>query len=100
MHWWWLILTALAWLLGAITLTFALGITKETHEKNSVFDYASGVPSLGSFSIPGLLFDLIFSFTIGLILKYSPWWLAKTLIILVACGFFYLGFLAMMQLWN
>jgi hypothetical protein len=98
MKWWLLIITALLWILGGFILTFGLSITNETHKRRSIFDYASEVPILGDFSIFGFIFDLLFSLTIGLILKISPWWLAKTLIFLVACGFFYLGILVLLQL--
>ena len=99
MIWFFVLLTLLAWLISLGLFNFALKIDKETHKDKSVFDYTTDF-SLSDWSIIGFVFDLIFSFTIGMILKYSPWWLAKTLVFIVSACFFILGVLAIFKIFT
>lgn len=97
MAWVLLLLTAIAWFFGVVTLKFGLQINEQTHQGKNVFDYApTGIA--GDFSIIGFIIDILFSLTIGVILKYSPWWIAKSLTIIVSCIFFLLGILALIKI--
>lgn len=99
MEWWWLILTAMALYFSINIFRYGLQINKGTHEKKSIFDYAKNAPALSlSFSIFGFIIEIIFSLTFGVIMRYSPWWLAKILIFLIASVLFYLGVLAIMKM--
>ncbi|MDB5056040.1 MAG: hypothetical protein JWM44_4090 [Bacilli bacterium] len=98
MEWMWLVLTALAWFFGVSILLSGLRLTKESHNEKSLLDHSKNLPSLGDFSLFGFIFDIISSLIFGVFMKYSPWWLAKTFLILLACLFFYLGALAIMKL--
>jgi hypothetical protein len=98
MQWWWLVLAALAWLIGIIILLSGFRLTKESHKEKSLLEHSNSLPSLGDFSLFGFIFDIISSLIFGAFMKYSPWWLAKTFLILIACLFLYLGALAIMKL--
>lgn len=99
MDWFFILLALLAWLLSFILFKFAFKIDKETHKDKSVLDYTASF-SLSDWSIIGFIFDIIFSLTIGVILKYSPWWLAKTLVFIVSACFFILGVLAVFKIFT
>jgi hypothetical protein len=94
MEWWRLVVTAILWLIGGGILLTGLGLTKENHEKKSLLDHSTAFPSLGNFSLFSFIFDIVSSFMYGVFMKYSPWWLCKTILILLACLFFYWGFLS------
>ncbi|KGK90960.1 hypothetical protein DP73_05780 [Desulfosporosinus sp. HMP52] len=94
-----ILLALLAWLLSFILFKFAFKIDKETHKDKSVLDYTTTF-SLSDWSIIGFIFDIIFSLTIGVILKYSPWWLAKTLVLIISVFFFILGVLAVFKIFT
>ncbi|SDN67437.1 hypothetical protein SAMN04487897_10439 [Paenibacillus sp. yr247] len=98
MEWWWLVVTAVLWLIGFGILLTGLRLTKENHEKKGVIEHSAAFPSFGNFSLLGFIFDIVSSLIYGVIMKYSPWWLAKTFLILLACLFFYWGFLAITKL--
>jgi hypothetical protein len=98
MEWWWLVLTAILWLVGCGIMLKGLRLTKENHENKSLLEHSTHFPSLGNFSIFGFIFDMVSSFIYGVIMKYSPWWLAKTFLILLASLFFYWGVLALIKL--
>jgi hypothetical protein len=97
MQWWQVVIAALAWLFGIIILLYGLRLTKESQKEKSVLDYSNHFPSVGNFTFFGFLFDIIASLFFGLFMKYTPWWLAKSFLILLACLFFYLGALVIMQ---
>jgi hypothetical protein len=97
MEWLWLVLTVILWLVGSGILFSGLRLTKENHEKKSLLEHSTHFPSLGNFSLFGFIFDIVSSFIYGAIMKYSPWWLAKTFLILLACLFFYWGVLAIIK---
>ena len=96
MAWVLILLTAIAWFFGVVTLKFGLQINEKTHQGKNVFDYTPGLA--GDLSIIGFIIGLLFNITIGVILKYSPWWIAKSLTIIVACIFFLLGILALTKI--
>jgi hypothetical protein len=93
MQWWQVAIAALIWFVGILILLYGLHLTKESQKENSAFDYSTHFPALGDFSIFGFLFDIISSLIFGLFMKYTPWWLSKSFLILFACLFFYLGIL-------
>jgi putative Mn2+ efflux pump MntP len=93
-HWLQLAGAVIIWLIGVVILTSGLKIKKESHKNKRVSDYSPSL-GLGDFSIAGFIFDLIFSLSVGLIMKYSPWWFAKTLAIATGCGILYVGFLVL-----
>jgi hypothetical protein len=98
MEWWWLVVTAILWLIGFGILMTGLRLTKENHEKKSVLDHSMHFPALGNFSLFGFIFDIMSSFIYGVIMKYSPWWLVQAFLILLACLFFYWGVVAIIKL--
>jgi hypothetical protein len=98
MEWWWLVVTAILWLVGGSMLLTGLRLAKEDYEKKSLLDHSTNFPSFGNFSLFGFIFDIVSSLIYGVVMKYSPWWLAKTFVILLACLFFYWGVLALIKL--
>lgn len=93
----WLLLSLIAWSISYFLTKFSLSINEHTHNERSLFDYAPSFP-FSDLSIIGFLLEILFSFTIGVILKYSPWWLAKTLVLFIGTIFFGLGILALIQI--
>lgn len=98
MEWWRLVITAILWLIALGILLTGLRLTKENHEKKGAIDHSASFPSIGNLSLLGFIFDIVSSLIYGVIMKYSPWWLAKTFLILLACLFFYWGVLAITKL--
>ncbi|WP_156157955.1 hypothetical protein [Gordoniibacillus kamchatkensis] len=98
MKWWWLIAVVICWSIGFGILITGLRLTKENHEKKGVLEHSANFPSLGDLSLLGFIFDIVSSFIYGVFMKYSPWWLAKTFLISLACLFFYLGILSIIKL--
>lgn len=98
MEWWWLVVTVILWLVGLGILLTGLRLTKENHEKKGVIEHSTAFPSVGNFSLLGFIFDIVTGLIYGVTMKYSPWWLAKTFLILLACLFFYWGVLAIFKL--
>jgi hypothetical protein len=81
----------------------SLRINRVTHKEKSIFDYAPelGLGASGSSFVGGIMVyvvELLFALTIGVILKYSPWWLAKALTFLVSLLFFYWSVLSLLKL--
>jgi len=95
--WFFILLTLLAWGISLFLFNFASKINKEIHHKKSVLDYTNFF-AFGDWTVIGFLFDILFGFTIGIILKFSPWWLAKTLVFIVGAVFFVLGLFACIKI--
>lgn len=81
---WYLIIPITTCLIAFHLLIKAFRITKETHNKKTLLEYS---PILGVNII-----EILFSLTLGLIIKTLPWWLAKIVIILIGVGLIVLGF--------
>lgn len=99
MAWGFILLTAILWFCGVFILKVGLQINKKTHKDKDVSDYTI-TEVVGDSSIIGFIISILFSITVGAILKYSPYWVAKSLIIIVACISFILGILSMTKIWT
>jgi hypothetical protein len=95
----WILLALFLWWVGGYILWKTLPLTKADYQQRSVLDYSTYAPSIGDFSIIGIVIDLIVALVIGLFFKWFPWWVSKTFSILIAAAFLYLGYRSILQIW-
>jgi F0F1-type ATP synthase assembly protein I len=77
------------WFIALFFLRSSLFLTKEAHQRKSFADYA---PNLGlSNSFIGFIVELVVSFFIGLFMKRMPWWMARSVLLLIGLGLIVLG---------
>jgi hypothetical protein len=99
MNWWEIIISAvILWFIGGLILKYGLSITRLTYKKKNSEELMQYSSAVGDSSIFGMVSGLLFSFSLGLLTKFSPWWLIKFFVITFACLFFYLGIWAVTKI--